>query len=460
MRTIFLSAFHGFISKNILNTDVLRSLRDDRGLRVVIFVPEGKAEFFRETYAGGNVLVEGVDVGRLAASKGETFFRRLFFLMIDSHYLWYKRVERRDAAPTPLAWIKYWGYGALVKLVSGSKAMNRLLRAAYRRRSPKGFFAAAFEAYRPDLVFATDVFDPTDAKLLDEARAHGVKTLGMVRSWDNCWSKGLMPVVPDRLLVNNGILKDEAAALHDVPPERIGVVGLPQFDAFVNDPRTPREAFFRAIGVDPSKRLVVFSPAGAILSDTDWQLCDILDRAIGDGRLPADVHVFVRNHPHHPADLSKFAKSPRFTIQDPGRSFDANGKNNELAPDEQRFLADLLYHADVVAWVATSLGLDAAVFDKPQVMIDFDGYEKKPYTESVARYRDEDHMLKLVATGGARRAKTPDELVAALAAYLADPTLDREGRRRIVDEQLYRIDGASGRRVAAEIMRSLPEGHL
>jgi hypothetical protein len=454
MRTLFVSAFHSFISKNILNTDVLRSLRDDRSLRVVIFVPAHKVDFMRATYAGGNVEVQGVDVGRISASARNTFFSRLFFLMIDSHYLWYKRIERRDVRGGLLGWAKYLAESALAKILSRA-AFRPIARAAYRRWTPKGFFAEAFEARRPDLVFATDVFDPFDAQLLNEARHRGVRTLGMIRSWDNCWSKGLMPVVPDRLLVNSAILKEEAAELHDVPPERVAVVGLPQFDASVNEPRTPREAFFRSIGVDPAERLLVFSPAGTILSDTDWQLCDILDRALADGRLPQDLHVFVRNHPHHPADLSRFAGSPRFTIQNPGRAFDANGKNNELAPDEQRFLADLLYHADVVAWVATSLGLDAAVFDKPQVMIDFDGYERKPYEKSVARYRDEDHMLKLVAAGGARRAKTPDDLVEAIKAYLADPTLDREGRARLVAEQLYRVDGKSGERVAREVREAL-----
>lgn len=455
MKTLFISAFHSFISKNILNTDVLRSLRDDRGLRVVIFVPTHKADFFRKTYAGGNVLVEGVDVARIASSKANTFFNRLMFLMIDSHYLWYKRVERRDGRPSAWAWVKYWGYGALARILSGSKALNRLVRAAYLRWTPKGFFAEHFERYRPSLVFATDVFDPVDAKLLGEARHHGVKTLGMVRSWDNCYSKGLMPVLPDRLLVNNEILKEEAETLHDVPGNRVAVVGLPQFDAFVNEARTPREAFFRTIGVDPAKRLVLLAPAGAILSDTDWQLCDILARALEEGKLGADVHVFVRNHPHHPADLSRFKRNPRFTLQNPGHVFDDNGKNTELEPDEQRFLADLLYHTDVVAYVATSLGLDSAVYDKPQIMIDFDGYEKKKYTESVARYRDEDHMKKLVATGGAKVVKNPDELIVAVAAYLHDPTLDKEGRARIVREQLFRIDGKSSGRVVAGIKASL-----
>src|SRR5436190_20879471 len=112
------------------------------------------------------------------------------------------------------------------------------------------------------------------------------------------------------------------------------------------------------------------------------------------------LHFFVRNHPNHPADLSRFKGNPHFTIQRPRHAFDANEKNTELEPDEQKLLADLLYHSDVVMYVATSLGLDASAFDKPQIMVSFDGHEKKMYTKSVERYHDEDHTKKATATGG------------------------------------------------------------
>ena len=132
-----------------------------------------------------------------------------------------------------------------------------------------------------------------------------------------------------------------------------------------------------------------------------------------------------------------------------------NAKDTELDPDDQRFLADLLFYSDVVIYIATTLGLDAAVFDKPQIMVDFDGYEKKVYTKSVARYHDEDHMKKLIATGGVRVVRDEGALIASINAYLDDPGLDHAGRERIVNEQLFRIDGKAGERVAKAILERL-----
>lgn len=453
MKTIFITSFHSFISKNILNTDVLRMLRATPDLRVVLFVPKSKAEFFGRYYGSERVLVEGVDISPILESKSNIFFSRLFFLMIRSHYLWYKRVERRDAHPTLRSWTKYIVDSVLSHLLSGWRPLNRFVRYLSFHFSTKGLLAPYFAKYEPSMLFSTDIFDPVDTQFLKEAKQHGVATLGMVRSWDNCYSKGLLPVLPGALLVNNEIIKDEVVTLHDYPADRVTVVGLPQFDAFVRDERVSREDFFRSIGVDPRERLVLFAPAGSALSNTDWQICEFLERARAEGAFRHPVHFFVRNHPGHPADLSRFTGNSHFTLQHPGRAFDANPKNNELNPDDQKELADLLFHSDVVLFIATTLGLDATVYDKPQIMIDFDGYEKKEYTKSVARYHDEDHMKKYIATGGVRVVRDEKEMIEWINAYLDDPALDREGRARIVEQQLYRIDGKSAERVVMEILK-------
>lgn len=464
MKTVFITCFHSFISKNILNTDVLKRFREKNDLRTVIFVPEKKVAFFEKHYAEKDVIIEGVDTARIAESRVNTFFSRLFFLMIDSHYVRYKREERMRARSGMAGRIKYHLHTGLVYILSRTRFLRHLVRFLFLRLAPVDFLGGYFSRYRPALVFSTDVFDAVDAQFLKEAKGNGVPTLGMVRSWDNCYSKGLLGVLPDRLLVNNEILKEEAVTIHGVSRRSIAIVGLPQFDAFVNEKRTPRREFFENLGISPRERLILFAPAGSILSDTDWQICEIVERARKTGEIGHPVHFFVRNHPGHPADLSRFKENVHFTIQDPGHVFDAsNRKTTELEPADQKFLADLLFHSDIVMYVATSLSLDATVYDKPQIMIDFDGYEKTDYAKSVRRYHDEDHMKKLVATGGVRVVRDKEELVASINAYLDNPRLDSEGRQRIVREQLYRIDGKSGERVAKEILGFLrkffrPEG--
>jgi hypothetical protein len=54
-----------------------------------------------------------------------------------------------------------------------------------------------------------------------------------------------------------------------------------------------------------------------------------------------------------------------------------------------------------------------------------------------------DHYRPVEQLGASRFARTPDQFVDHLNAYLADPSLDREGRRRLVELQVGQPLGAS-----------------
>jgi hypothetical protein len=85
--------------------------------------------------------------------------------------------------------------------------------------------------------------------------------------------------------------------------------------------------------------------------------------------------------------------------------------------------------------------------DTPIVNIGFDVFATPPPVESVVRIYDFTHYANIVSTGGVRIARSAEDMIRAVNDYLADPSLDRAGRARIVDEQCYRVDGQSGARV-------------
>ena len=71
------------------------------------------------------------------------------------------------------------------------------------------------------------------------------------------------------------------------------------------------------------------------------------------------------------------------------------------------------------------------------------------------RYHDEEHMKKLIATGGVRLANTPSELISHIATYLGNAKIDHEGRERIRKEQLAFTDGHSGERLGKFILEHI-----
>ena len=111
-------------------------------------------------------------------------------------------------------------------------------------------------------------------------------------------------------------------------------------------------------------------------------------------------------------------------------------------------LATLKY-SDIFINVASTITIEAILFDKPVINVAFDGYEHKPAWESVARYYKEyTHYLDIVRTGGVMVAGAAGELIEAINKYLINPRADEEGRRKIVQEQVSQFDGHASQRVA------------
>jgi hypothetical protein len=457
MKTIFITAFQSYVSKNILNTDVLKVILSDNNIRVVIFVHPAKEHFFKNIYTSPNIFIESLNVNKIVNTFPHRFFDRVSKFMIDSNYLKYKRVEKLNNNKDFVGYVKYFFESVVVKVFKNSKIFLYIFRYVYITFGNRNLLEKYFKKYNPDLIFSTDIFDVADTVLLQESKSRNITSIGMVRSWDNCYSKGALKVIPESTIVNNEIIKEEAVSIHLIPEDIIFVGGMPQFDSFIKDKRETRENFCNDIDIDiQNKKLILFAPAGKRLSDTDWQICQILSNAIEDSSIKYPVHILVRNHPNHPAELSKFEDLNNFTIETPGHVLsNENRKETEVTKEGTAHLADSLYNSDLVIWVATTLGIDSLVFDKPQIAINFDGYKNKDYWNSVKRYHDEDHMKKMLELGGVSVVNNSDELIEAVNKYLDNPSFNTENREKTRKQQLYKVDGKSGERIGNFILSKL-----
>ena len=124
-------------------------------------------------------------------------------------------------------------------------------------------------------------------------------------------------------------------------------------------------------------------------------------------------------------------------------------------PEHQQHLADTLRHSDVVVNVASTIAIEASIFDTPVVNVSFDGEAECEFARSARRYYRFTHYANITGRHGVRVADTPSQLVELVGRYLEDPGLDRQGRRAIVEEQCQFLDGRSGARVSEAILEEL-----
>lgn len=450
-RVVLVSVPHGAAAGNLLRTGIIGRLLDgDDATRVVLVTPmAGDPEFVREV-AHARVQVE--DLPPHMPSGVEA---RLLALMqagyLDSGVTESVRIRRAEAqAKGTVRWIR------AKRLIAGALAPS-LLRPRTRyalsdRLVSHPWHEGLFDRHRPALLVVSSpglIF--AEVPLLRTAARRQVTAMAIDPSWDNFTNK-LLPVRRvDRLIVWNDIMKQQAIALHGYRDDEVRVAGTPQWDVYFRGAVTiSRDEFCRRVGADPGKRLITVTTTPRELYPHHDHVLDVLVAAIRDGRLGA-AQVLVRLHPRDDmTHYAAFAHVPEVILEKPFRTTvkAGDGMAVDVTAASQQHLADTMQHSDVVVNVASTIAIEAAIFDTPVVNISFDGREESPWTRSARRYYRFTHYVNITRHDAVRVADTPGALIEHVARYLADPSLDREGRRQVVREQCQFLDGRAAERVA------------
>jgi hypothetical protein len=444
--TIFLTCLTPFISRNILESGV-SALLGER-FRVVVFVPQQKERFFKERFKGSGMQFEAI--APIHVSRQDVLFRKLGASLVKTDTL---VLHRRRRFVEERRYVRYALEASLSLFLSPFVACKRFARWIDLRSINTDTFKGYFDTHAPVMVFATDVFNNDDVHMLAEARRRGVRTVGMIRSWDNITNKGLFRVKPDHLVVHNEIVKEEAIRYNDILPTDVTVTGLPHFDIYKRREPVPRERFLKESGLSPKKKTLLIAPHGRRFHDTDWQLLQMIEEVIASGELSVDAQCIVRLPPNDTIDWGTFAIPEGWLLQHPGVSFvDGVYRDREATIEDALELFNTLYASDVVINYGSTISIDAAAMGKPVIVALFDGFEKRPLARSVTRFLRYAHVQKLLRTGGCAISRNKKELIGAIEAYLADPNRDRAGREKLVAEQVQPFDGHAAER-AARVLR-------
>lgn len=441
-KTIWITISDGEVSKTILQSDVFALLKERA--KVVFLVNPKKVAYYRDRVGSSDVLIEAMPSPR--SPFWEEIWADLFLYSLHTESLRVKIAHSYHSGGSLI--------GMLAKRLLWQLGRFRIYRSVCRylyAHMHERTFDSLFEAHTPNLVFAANLTSPDDARLLKAARTRKIPTVGMPKGWDNLTLKTFLPIFPDALLVQTELMKTDAERL-DYPSESITVVGFPKFDVYANPVRAlSREAFMRQLGLDSSRPLMLYAGAGDQLAPHDEEILADLVQAIDTGVVPNKPQIVVRPHPKYIYRDEVIPKRDFWVLDRPGART-AGSSDFEFDEKDVLHLMNSLMHADVVIHTASTLGIEAAIFDKPSITLAYDGHAKLHESVSTARYYFYDHMRRALATGGMRVAHSFEELISTLNQYLATQSLDSAERAKMVRENAYMIDGQAGTRVAETLV--------
>ena len=448
---IVFSVPHGAAAGNMVRTGIIaRVLEADPSVGVVILSPMAADQAFVKEVAHPRVTVD-----TLPPHRPQGVEARLLALMqagyLESGVTESVRIRRAEAqAKGTIRWIG-------LKHVIARTALPSLVRKDTRydaidRRVSHPQAEQLFDRYRPELIVTSSPgLILSEVPLLRTAKRRGVRSMAIDPSWDNFTNK-LMPVRRvNRLVVWNDLMKSQAVDLHGYQADEVRVAGVPQWDRYFSRGATAdRATFFRRIGADPSRRLVTLTTTPQELYSHHDHVLRVMAGALRGGEWPA-AQILVRLHPRD--DRSKYTQfegAAGIIIEKPFRDTvrAGDGLSVDVTVDSQQHLADTLHHSDVIVNVASTIAIEAAIFDTPVVHVAFDGEVEQEFARSARRYYNFTHYANITRHKAVKVAWSPNELVEHVRAYLEDPAEDRAGRERVVREQCQFTDGRAAERVA------------
>ncbi len=441
MKTIFITIFQGVEARNILRTDIYIKLASTPHVRLVLFVnSQDKKEYYEKEFNGPDIVYEVVK--DYTARGLQRLFGAIKFNLINTSTI---DVKRKLAFNIDKSRIKFlWRY--FFNRIFARKFFRRIIRWLDWCFISENFFSAYFDKYKPDLVFLAHLFGGIEIAMLREAKHRGITTVGLINSWDKITARAMVRLLPDWLMVHNNLVKDDAIKYVDMAEKKIVTVGVPHFDHYFNEERTPVREFYEKWSLSKDKKTILYLPVGRTASDDDWDMLEFLDEIISNGCLNFPCQVIIRFPPNDEVVVKNNYKN-KFIFQTPGKRFSLKrGTDWDMDFDDFRSLADTLYYSDVVVGYPSTMMIDAAIFDKPVINVKF---ERRAHPRNFALWAYKvAHYQSVLKTGGVRLVNNESELVSWLNNYLDNPKLDSGGRKELVYSQCFSIDGQAGRRVA------------
>lgn len=453
MKTIFITISRGGTARNILQTDTFKILKVS-GHRIVVLTPAYKDERFLKEFRANNVYFENLIEPKWTVFDG-------FLVGWHKALVYNSSTKKRDLYgiydPKEGSFLKY----VLKKFLFWPLSKTRFLKDFFRwldglvRKDI--YFGDVFDRYKPDLVFSTSIMEDADAFVIKQARARGIKTIGMPKTWDNT-SKMLFRTKTDKMIVCGRFSKDEAMRFQNYKPEDITMCGIPQFDFYKNpEYLLTKKEFCNQFGINENKKVIVFCSEGKTTKH-DGEIAEMIAGFINEKKLVKDAALFVRPHFMYPDDEKKFEKilgrENAVLDKDYEHSLVFRDRWDYSAAQIKKF-TNIICHADIIITSYSSISLDAAAFDKPIINIAFDGYKKVPFKESMVHWYNMEYYKHVVESGGVWMVDNEQELLNAINGYLLNSALLEDGRKKLREYFMYKTDGQSGRRIAETVLNYL-----
>ncbi len=475
--TIFVFCPRLFDIRYLIATGVIRILAER--LRIIIFVPmhlvnvvemalEKKVEV-RELKITNeefeNVLFSFVGRSiRLRICRSiSTIFGLVYSQRIRknlSQALHIKNLLKKRKEQGGVGWLLGLFIVAAALLLSRSLVLRRLLQKIFYYFAPKSEHGEHYDALRPALVVTCTLALGVDGVIMAEAQRNSVPTVTAVQSWDKTSTKGYPIVLPDAAILWSHVTAEEAAVFLDLPRKLIYVEGAPLWDKhFIFRAICSRESFFHAHRLDQTTKLIAVSIGSPCYHIGNMRLIDFLISQKEQDKFEYPVSLIFRQHPGYLSygaervEMAKFINARSGISNVAFMDVETHQYGGELMYREADSdnLCEMFSHCDLSISIASSHLIEASIFGKPAINIEYGQWVNDMYNFDLSEYRAE-HLYRIYGVDAIYRATSEKELIEMTNEAIISPDKTRAARELLVSQEAPVNQGYAARQVSMRIL--------
>lgn len=269
---------------------------------------------------------------------------------------------------------------------------------------------------RPDAAMSITPFHRQEELLLRAAERQRVPLCAAMHSFDNLTTRGWIPITFNLYLLWNRYNEAELRrAYPNAVKSRVIITGPPQFDFYGDKSYIWEEAEWRRRLKLPQGRPVILYGGGtkAIVPHEPQFLAQI-DDAITVRAIPDQPIILFRRHPLDPIDrwMSVLRHAQNVVRDEPWATAETLKFANMHAGDIAKQVSTL-YHSQIHISVSSTMTLDGAFFDRPQIGPAYDDAPNKKYDRICRELYQREHYLPITNSGGIEIVKNREEMIEA-----------------------------------------------
>jgi CDP-glycerol glycerophosphotransferase (TagB/SpsB family) len=450
---------HGFAARMILRSGIARRLIA-HGVRVSVISPNADEVYFQRECQHERVVLhqEPQSTARMA-DWFRTYRSYLLDDVMENPALRIKHIERFEHRSSAIRVAMEITNRTLAKR-PWFRTWARYIECRLNRSQP---IKALLQKLRPDFLVFPNPFGSQETVYLIHARELGIPVICQMLSWDHVTSKGTPLLMPDYFISWGPMMTKELVDIYGFPRRKIYECGVPHFDTyFRKDKLKPPHIVLQELNLPLGKPYIFYGMVNPVFCPNELEILTWLVDRIRKDAFIKPCTLVIRPHPqtirgYYARNAQELARL--YALAGPSVAIDTPPVlSDRLAWDmpksDMNHLASLLRGSAMFLSAGSTLALEACILDRPVVNIGFDGQEELPYDRSARRGLDYTHIVKLLALGGIRVARSFDDLAAHINAYLINPASEREERSLSASQECGPQDGQATKR-AGDILLEL-----